>query len=87
MIARKDLRIGDRIVGNDPEAPTDHPYKGTVTDICETGTGAYDYYATIDLDEESIQDPYIRRICPDGVMTCFPWAIDLLTENTSPSKP
>lgn len=79
MIERKNINIGDRIVQNDPEEPTDTPYKGTVSEIQECGTGPYNYRVVINLDEESMQNPYVAMCCPDGIMVCFPWTIDLLT--------
>lgn len=80
MIARNEISIGARIIENDPENPSEHPYKGTVIDIAEHGKGAYDYYATIELDKESMEQPYIAMICPEGVMNCFSFAIDLLKD-------
>lgn len=87
MIEKDKIKIGDRIIQNDPEEQTDTPYKGTVTDICETGSGPYDYYAVIDLDEESMQIPYVGMMCPEGEMHCFPWTIDLLTEEAPVIQP
>lgn len=80
MIARNDIFIGARIIENDPEDPSPQPYRGTVIDITDQGTGSYDYFATIELDEESMEQPYIAAICPDGIMNCFSFAIDLLKE-------
>ena len=37
MIRKEQVRIGMRIVGDDPESPESYPYKGTVTALCETG--------------------------------------------------
>lgn len=80
MIARSKISIGARIIENDPENPSEHPYKGTVIDITEHGKGSYDYFATIELDKESMSQQRIAMICPDGKMNCFSFAIDLLKE-------
>lgn len=77
MIEKKDISIGARIVQNDPEEPTSTPYRGTVIDITETGKGPYDYYALIILDDESMKIPGMANCCPDKIMACFSWTIDL----------
>lgn len=77
MIKKKDISIGTRIVQNDPEEPTSTPYRGTVIDITETGKGPYDYYVFIILDDESMKIPEVANCCPDKIMSCFSWTIDL----------
>ena len=51
--------------------------KGTVTAIEETGKGELDYFVYIRLDDESMKQKRISLCCPDKIMTCFPWTIDL----------
>lgn len=77
MVPKKKIYIGARIVENDPEEPVSTPYRGRVIDIRETGKGEMDYYVLIRLDEESMRQPRVALCCPDGIMSCFPWAIDL----------
>ena len=67
MIRKEQVRIGMRIVGDDPESPESYPYKGTVTALCET-----DFYIVIKLDEASMRQPEISRCCPEGIMRCLP---------------
>ena len=72
------MYLGARIVENDPEEETPVvPYKGTVTAIEETGKGELDYFVYIRLDDESMKQKRISLCCPDKIMTCFPWTIDL----------
>lgn len=75
MIRKEQVRIGMRIVGDDPESPESYPYKGTVTALCETGRNETDFYIVIKLDEESMRQPEISRCCPEGIMRCFPWTV------------
>lgn len=75
MIRKEQVRIGMRIVGDDPESPESYPYKGTVTALCETGRNETDFYIVIKLDEESMRQPEISRCCPEGTMRCFPWTV------------
>lgn len=77
MIPKRQIHIGVRIVENDPEEPVSIPYRGRVISIEETGKGELDYFVFIKLDEESMQQPRIALCCPDGIMSCFPWTIDL----------
>ncbi len=78
MIPKSQMYLGARIVENDPEEETPVvPYKGTVTDIEETGKGELDYFVYIRLDDESMKQKRISLCCPDKIMTCFPWTIDL----------
>ena len=49
----------------------------TVTAIEETGKGELDYFVYIRLDDESMKQKRISLCCPDKIMTCFPWTIDL----------
>lgn len=72
MIRKEQVRIGMRIVGDDPESPESYPYKGTVTALCETGRNETDFYIVIKLDGESMRQPEISRCCPEGIMRCFP---------------
>lgn len=74
------MRIGDRIIQNDPEETIGTPYKGTVIEIQECSLGSMDYRAVIELDDEAMLNPYIAACYPDGEMVCFPWTIDLLIE-------
>lgn len=78
MIPKSQMYLGARIVENDPEeeTPVVH-YKGTVTAIEETGKGELDYFVYIRLDDESMKQKRISLCCPDKIMTCFPWTIDL----------
>ena len=70
MIPKSQMYLGARIVENDPEEETPVvPYKGTVT--------AIDYFVYIRLDDESMKQKRISLCCPDKIMTCFPWTIDL----------
>lgn len=75
MIRKEQVRIGMRIVGDDPESPESYPYKGTVTALCETGRNETDFYIVIKLDGESMRQPEISRCCPEGIMRCFPWTV------------
>ena len=75
MIRKEQVRIGMRIVGDDPESPESYPYKGTVTSLCETGRNETDFYIVIKLDGESMRQPEISRCCPEGIMRCFPWTV------------
>lgn len=75
MIRKEQVRIGMRIVGDDPESPESYPYKGTVTALCETGRNETDFYIVIKLDEVSMRQPEISRCCPEGIMRCFPWTV------------
>lgn len=75
MIRKEQVRIGMRIVGDDPESPESYPYKGTVTALCETGRNETDFYIVIKLDGESMRLPEISRCCPEGTMRCFPWTV------------
>ena len=78
MIPKSQMYLGARIVENDPEEETPVvPYKGTVTAIEETGKGELDYFVYIRLDDESMKQKRISLCCPDKIMTCFPWTIDL----------
>lgn len=77
MIRKEQVRIGMRIVGDDPESPESYPYKGTVTALCETGRNETDFYIVIKLDGESMRQPEISRCCPEGIMRCFPWTVSL----------
>ena len=36
-----------------------------------------DYFVRIRLDDESMKQKRISLCCPDKIMTCFPWTIDL----------
>ena len=59
MIRKEQVRIGMRIVGDDPESPESYPYKGTVTALCETGRNETDFYIVIKLDgKHSINSPF-----------------------------
>lgn len=80
MIARNKISIGARIIEDDPEEPNVTPYKGTVTDIKESGKGDYDYFAIVRLDAEAMKQKRISAICPDGIMICFSFSISLLSE-------
>lgn len=75
MIKKEQVRIGMRIVGDDPESPESFPYRGTVTALHETGRNEADFYIVIRLDEESMRQPEISRCCPEGIMRCFPWTV------------
>lgn len=75
MIRKEQVRIGMRIVGDDPESPESFPYRGTVTALHETGRNEADFYIVIRLDEESMRQPEISRCCPEGIMRCFPWTV------------
>ena len=78
MIPKSQMYLGARIVENDPEEETPVvPYKGTVTAIEETGKGELDYFVYIRLDDESMKQKRISLCCPNKIMTCFPWTIDL----------
>lgn len=77
MVPKKKIYIGAQIVENDPEEPVSTPYRGRVIDIHETGKGEMDYYVFIRPDEESMKQPGVALCCPDGIMSCFPRAIDL----------
>ena len=90
MIPKSQMYLGARIVENDPEEETPDvlldvhgkimsrdPNKGTVTPIEETGKGELDYFVYIRLDDESMKQKRISLCCPDKIMTCFPWTIDL----------
>lgn len=77
MVPKKKIYIGAQIVENDPEEPVSTPYRGRVIDIQETGKGEMDYYVFIKLNEESMKQSRVALCCPDGIMSCFPWAIDL----------
>ena len=72
MIRKEQVRIGMRIVGDDPESPESYPYKGTVTALCETGRNETDFYIVIKLDGESMRQPEISRCCPEGIMRSVP---------------
>lgn len=72
MIRKEQVRIGMRIIGDDPESPESYPYKGTVTALCETGRNETDFYIVIKLDEVSMRQPEISRCCPEGIMRCSP---------------
>ena len=60
MIRKEQVRIGMRIIGDDPESPESYPYKGTVTALCETGRNETDFYIVIKLDEASMRQPEIK---------------------------
>ena len=45
--------------------------------LIETGKGELDYFVYIRLDDESMKQKRISLCCPDKIMTCFPWTIDL----------
>ena len=77
MIPKSQICIGARIVENDPEEQAPVPYKGKVIAIKETGKGEMDYFVRIRLDDESMKQKRISLCCPDKIMACFPWAIDL----------
>lgn len=77
MISKSQICIGARIVENDPEEQVPVPYKGKVITIKETGKGEMDYFVRIRLDDESMKQKRISLCCPDKIMTCFPWTIDL----------
>lgn len=64
MIRKEQVRIGMRIVGDDPESPESYPYKGTVTALCETDRNETDFYIVIKLDGESMRQPEISRSVP-----------------------
>ena len=68
MIPKSQMYLGARIVENDPEEETP---------IEETGKGELDYFVYIRLDDESMKQKRISLCCPDKIMTCFPWTIDL----------
>jgi len=78
MVTREQVEPGVRIVENDPEEPNDNPYKGTVTGIEESGEGIF--LVAIDLDQEFMEKEHYQTMCPEGKMLCFPWAIDVLTD-------
>lgn len=80
MIARNEIKIGARIIEDDPEEAPEVPYKGIVADIKENGKGIYDYYAVVKLDPEAMKQKRISMVCPDGIMYCFPFAISLIPE-------
>ena len=75
MIRKEQVKIGMRIVGDDPESPESYPYRGTVTALCETGRNETDFHIVIKLDEASMRQPEISRCCPEGIMRCFPWRV------------
>lgn len=77
MVPKNKIYIGAQIVENDPEEPVSTPYRGRVIDIHETGKGEMDYYVFIRPDDESMKQPGVAFCCPDGIMSCFPRAIDL----------
>ena len=78
MIPKSQMYLGERIVENDQEEETTVvPNKGTVTANEETGKGELDYLVYIRLDDESMKQKRISLCCPDKIMTCFPWTIDL----------
>lgn len=77
MISKNQIYIGARIVENDPEEQAAVPYRGKVIAIKETGKGEIDYVVRIELDDESMKQKRISLCCPDKMMICFPWAIDL----------
>ena len=72
MIPKSQIRIGVRIVENDPEERAPIPYKGKVIAIKETGKGEMDYFVRILPDDESMKQKRISLCCPDKIMVCFP---------------
>ena len=77
MIRKDEIELGTRVIQNDPEDPTDNPFKGTVVEILMLGDPPLkDFVVNIQLDEEAAE--YYKTICPDGKMYCFPWQIDIL---------
>ena len=72
MILKSQIRIGVRIVENDPEEQALIPYKGEVIAIKETGKGEMDYFVRIRMDDESMKQKRISLCCPDKIMVCFP---------------
>ena len=78
MIPKSQMYIGARIVENDLKEETPVvPYRRAVTAIEETGKGELDYFVYIRLDDESMKQKRIFLCCPDKIMVCFPWTIDL----------
>ena len=78
MVEKHELTAGDRVIQNDPEEPTDNPFKGTVLSIeTPTHTPGSPFWIKIQLDEEFRKQYRIQ--CPDGEMLCFPWQINKLT--------
>jgi hypothetical protein len=87
--SKSDIKTGARIVQNDPESPTETPYKGTVMEVRDLGetSGSLSFYVIVKLDDESMRNPHTAACCPKGIMHCFPEEIDLVPEQPSVEQP